>query len=92
MCGEKFMHIILMALLLGSPPHVRGKESAQADADTLNGITPACAGKRERRSASGSVYRDHPRMCGEKKDEETFKDASTGSPPHVRGKAYNLAE
>ena len=30
------------------------------------GITPACAGKREIIIGFDALYKDHPRMCGEK--------------------------
>ena len=30
--------------------------------------------------------KDHPRVCGEKYDEQLANPASTGSPPRVRGK------
>ena len=54
------------------------------------GITPACAGKRELRSASGSACRDHPRVCGEKIAPVSPIGVSLGSPPHVRGKVHSL--
>ena len=52
----------------GSPPHVRGK-----DMDTLQTvhdarITPACAGKRRSKQSNVLSVRDHPRMCGEKRE------------------------
>ena len=50
------------------------------------GITPACAGKRELRSASGSACRDHPRVCGEKAWSTFSSLKNSGSPPRMRGK------
>ena len=32
----------------------------------LTRITPACAGRRMFEEATDDVYRDHPRVCGEK--------------------------
>ena len=66
MCGEKISMEILVPYISGSPPHVRGKDAVKRHSARGFGITPACAGKRELRSASGSACRDHPRMCGEK--------------------------
>ena len=34
-----------LSLILGSPPHVRGKANSAAGLVLLTGITPACAGK-----------------------------------------------
>ena len=46
MCGEKVTTIPAGTLRLGSPPHVRGKDSVCHVYAALIGITPACAGKR----------------------------------------------
>ena len=86
MCGEKLQYFRLMLLLLGSPPHVRGKAAHDQIRVLVLGITPACAGKRTWPTWMPPAARDHPRMCGEK-----LLDASNcawfwGSPPHVRGK------
>ena len=51
-CGEKFMVCCPLPLLIGSPPHVRGKESHARRKRQAHGITPACAGKRLKRSRS----------------------------------------
>ena len=51
------------------------------------GITPAHAGKSNLASASFISIRDHPRACGEKKQQEKKKLEKTGSPPRMRGKA-----
>ena len=66
MCGEKLAVAHVLAVLLGSPPRVRGKGNLRCDSGIENGITPACAGK----SLAGEPMRgkplDHPRVCGEK--------------------------
>ena len=49
------------------------------------GITPACAGNSIALPASGLVYRDHPRVCGEQGDGEVDEVLLEGSPPRVRG-------
>ena len=86
MCGEKFPTSMRTARHAGSPPHVRGKAMSAVPERVCVGITPACAGKRDAGPRSQSEARDHPRMCGEKRVTVTPMRASTGSPPHVRGK------
>ena len=86
MCGEKSKTKDTAAYTPGSPPHVRGKVQNQETLSARDGITPACAGKRELRSASGSACKDHPRMCGEKGRTLLQLIPDLGSPPHVRGK------
>ena len=50
-CGEKMVSMIPHRRSLGSPPRVRGKGSGTGGFQSLQGITPACAGK----SCSSSV-------------------------------------
>ena len=66
MCGEKRMPVFVVPFLVGSPPHVRGKECVNSARKLPVGITPACAGKRAILFRLLSLPRDHPRMCGEK--------------------------
>ena len=63
-------------------------------------ITPACAGKRLADVAGKLAAEDHPRMCGEKEEEDDHAEKASralrltqrlGSPPHVRGKALEPA-
>ena len=74
----------------GSPPPMRGKETARKIGCRLYGITPAHAGKSvviyyDRRAAE-----DHPRPCGEKPAGRSPSDACGGSPPPMRGKGKCL--
>ena len=85
-CGEKSAHLTPVAMNLGSPPRVRGKARAGAQAERLLGITPACAGKRWTRSPVSTSSRDHPRVCGEKALSNWAHKCGPGSPPRVRGK------
>mgnify|MGYP006973066104 CR=1 FL=1 len=86
MCGEKIDKIMPKIEALGSPPHVRGKVYYPSESNPEKRITPACAGKRERKAASLPVNSDHPRMCGEKAEAVKAAPWVLGSPPHVRGK------
>ena len=51
---------------LGSPPRGRGKGKDYATAETMQGITPAWAGKRRQKRNCTHSNRDHPRVGGEK--------------------------
>ena len=66
MCGEKLVEQIGDKVIVGSPPHVRGKACERFFNVLLLRITPACAGKRRVRRLTAAGYEDHPRMCGEK--------------------------
>ena len=90
MCGEKYLRIAVFVLLLGSPPHVRGKASFFGCSRPGDGITPAYAGKRFPTAALFRSSRDHPRVCGEKGwDYDAFL-YQLGSPPRMRGKVDNV--
>ena len=77
---------LLWAFQKGSPPRVRGKVDGDSRGVVLNGITPACAGKRRGRGRERERRQDHPRVCGEKPFRSNHSTTSEGSPPHVRGK------
>ena len=66
MCGEKYLRIAVFVLLLGSPPHVRGKGFPLLHFFVPAGITPAYAGKRKNHGGVIRYTKDHPRVCGEK--------------------------
>ena len=85
-CGEKVIQVVPPAPQVGSPPRVRGKVTPHHRVANDRGITPACAGKRRTTRTSGARYRDHPRVCGEKKKCYTKGGILPGSPPRVRGK------
>ena len=86
MCGEKLALYNELNNHQGSPPHVRGKVECVIDTVGMRGITPACAGKRNKLQGWSAVHQDHPRMCGEKRGIRLPGSLGRGSPPHVRGK------
>ncbi len=92
MCGEKKGNRLKMPLIQGSPPHVRGKDSFILNFPLFSRITPACAGKRWGRMGNGEKRQDHPRMCGEKSSLFDSCPKTAGSPPHVRGKAWDWSQ
>ena len=75
-------------LLLGSPPHTRGKGSKTLQDRRLRRITPAHAGKRAFRRTAMNRNRDHPRTRGEKPVLNGMEGEKVGSPPHTRGKVF----
>ena len=77
--------------LVGSPPHARGRRSQTAERRCDDGITPACAGKTLSLSTCARRKRDHPRMRGEDVDNRRAIAPIVGSPPHARGRPYDVA-
>ena len=69
----------------GSSPHVRGALMAESLFTENGRIIPACAGSTGNRTGNRAAIRDHPRMCGEHRDELMRSRANVGSSPHVRG-------
>ena len=90
-CGEKLSRRSPTRLLPGSPPHMRGKGLVKHCGGSCLGITPAHAGKRDATTPTRSKTWDHPRTCGEKPPRPTPQPSITGSPPHMRGKAFSAA-
>ena len=67
---------------------MRGKVGTLHCKSSVNGITPAYAGKSARWSGLRGLDRDHPRVCGEKVALLRIKPLTLGSPPRMRGKVY----
>ena len=86
MRGEKARKSFKSCLMMGSPPHARGKDHEIHQAAIVRGITPACAGKSSMCLGGKSCVWDHPRMRGEKTIYRSASPALWGSPPHARGK------
>ena len=51
-------------------------------------ITPACAGKTAEDLAKAMFETDHPRVCGENRNQYLLYSSIGGSPPRVRGKLH----
>ncbi len=69
---------------------MRGKEYCCYICRGLCGITPAYAGKSKAARNDDWTVRDHPRICGEKKQEAPAATVPEGSPPHMRGKGRKV--
>ena len=89
-CGEKPSTATMTGIHRGSPPRVRGKGGSGAGVGRREGITPACAGKSDRKDHREYERRDHPRVCGEKLRRDHSPAYCQGSPPRVRGKEQNV--
>ena len=86
MRGEDHVAEAVLACVLGSPPHARGRRARRCTPRTRGRITPACAGKTRRNHRRRRRWKDHPRMRGEDSSiVESFAD-DAGSPPHARGR------
>ncbi len=86
-CGEKETMLVNSAVIVGSPPRMRGKDHILEFIKNCNRITPAYAGKSVIGEGDVGVRQDHPRVCGEKSRRAIASVVSKGSPPRMRGKA-----
>ena len=78
--------LLIVFLIMGSPPRVREKlEKLEARA-AMAGITPACAGKTPHLNNALLLCQDHPRVCGKNKFNLIRAVPVLGSPPRVREK------
>ena len=87
LCGEKATRTLGQALRAGSPPPMRGKVDTEYRDKRLERITPAYAGKSSAVPYPVPASRDHPRLCGEKREYFLGMKSEKGSPPPMRGKA-----
>ena len=71
---------------------MRGKAMEDLSEYMESGITPAYAGKRILATPSAIRYWDHPRLCGEKRQNVFALKFKTGSPPPMRGKGYTTLD
>ena len=71
---------------------MRGKGKCGAVICPVAGITPAYAGKSRSCRIACLMYRDHPRLCGEKFYQTAVCSVVKGSPPPMRGKGLPEVE
>ena len=88
LCGEKVKILQFLLKVRGSPPPMRGKVLGLRTSGLLPRITPAYAGKSASDISAASFKRDHPRLCGEKPQQEDTRKNQRGSPPPMRGKVF----
>ena len=66
---------------------MRGKATGTPDFPQYSGITPAYAGKRNRKRVCPAFCRDHPRLCGEKGNRKRVCPAFCRITPAYAGKS-----
>ena len=91
LCGEKITAPTTQKDQSGSPPPMRGKATGTPDFQQYSGITPAYAGKSQMMIRCTRLFRDHPRLCGEKYADREPPTTAMGSPPPMRGKGSGTA-
>ena len=84
-CGEKRPVFLSAVTKRGSSPRVRGEGVGELDPVVRDGIIPAGAGRSLSERLPASAGWDHPRGCGEKRDQGRARGAGPGSSPRVRG-------
>ena len=87
-CGENWQVELFHLPHHGSPPRMRGKPGHKARDCHPERITPAHAGKTGQGLHGGLQRPDHPRACGENKNNTMEGDNNDGSPPRMRGKPF----
>ena len=85
-CGENCRDVVMQHSTSGSPPRMRGKPLSCFSWIRGTRITPAHAGKTPMLYGGCSCNADHPRACGENKDDGSIQRYGVGSPPRMRGK------
>ena len=65
---------------------MRGKEFLFSANNIPRRITPAYAGKSSLFGKGNIMLKDHPRLCGEKQQQQDIVRWIPGSPPPMRGK------
>ena len=83
--GEKCSRVSHNALAAGSPPRARGEVYPTDAPEDVQGITPACAGRRASMQFKLASVMDHPRVRGEKLARIRAARLDLGSPPRARG-------
>ena len=81
---------MLLCVGIGSPPHLRGKPVLLKLLVRLARITPAPAGKTDRRLRVSLFCEDHPRTCGENSFLYTRSDNSLRITPAPAGKTRRV--
>ena len=71
---------------------MRGKAPMPIATKPSGRITPAYAGKRQRKHVRHPKTGDHPRLCGEKVAASQKQACESGSPPPMRGKARRMSK
>ena len=89
LCGEKSPTATTGKYQAGSPPPMRGKVHLLKYPHNNYGITPAYAGKSNKKRYTSWIAQDHPRLCGEKGYFAGYYTSASGITPAYAGKSRN---
>ena len=84
-CGERAIADEIAGNASGSSPRVRGTPSARQSGKGNGRFIPACAGNACRSTIRRGRWAVHPRVCGERAENELIRRVDDGSSPRVRG-------
>ena len=84
-CGEQSLVTIIMLMVAGSSPRVRGTVKRVGESCKKRRFIPACAGNREPSWHERLCRPVHPRVCGEQWRLALEELHDYGSSPRVRG-------
>ena len=84
-CGERFKRVIVLFVVLGSAPRVRGTRLLGQPPPPAPRFSPACAGNAKCQQISPRALPVQPRVCGERHRADGGWPWSCGSAPRVRG-------
>ncbi len=84
-CGERSSVIVPRQPVAGSSPRVRGTVPVRWRRAGRSRFIPACAGNGAARSCPAARRAVHPRVCGERYEQERGITLRDGSSPRVRG-------
>ena len=88
-CGEHCTVQPTSKTSMGSSPRMRGTLSSIVAFFTQQGIIPAYAGNTLSNPLASFLHWDHPRVCGEHKEDGTPRWPTLGSSPRMRGTHSN---
>ncbi len=85
-CGANEQGHLMLRLLHGSSPRMRGKHAGQDYSSASARIIPAHAGQTQRVAPARRMGPDHPRACGANPQPAVVAHLPSGSSPRMRGK------
>ena len=85
-CGEDRSLSMPTRTSEGPPPRMRGRQSQWRKTPMRQGTTPAYAGKTLGCRGAPPARWDHPRVCGEDREQRNEFNLGEGPPPRMRGR------
>ena len=91
-CGEHSGDSMIKLISAGSSPRMRGAQGRVADHSMGSRIIPAYAGSTDHPAFWATVWKDHPRVCGEHSQADLFTGGVGGSSPRMRGAQIDTSD